>query len=463
VTVGAATSLLALSFGLVPATAGHNDDIHSKNVKMLTRKPIVIEKDLHADGSDLAFKGRRMYAGTYQGTALYKIVGARRGYIKQIGFHNCPGSQGDVSVSGNFVFVSIDSTGSNSGKNPACNNTGTTGFHESESSQNTEGIRVVDFSDPKQPTQVAFVETKCGSHTHTLVPDGATTYMYIESYPVAQTADCNAAAGHGAVSILSFPTNDPSKLKFESFFDVTQTPLPNDAPIGCHDLQAWPERDIVIAACITEAQVWNIKDPAKPEILARIVNPDVQIWHSAAFTWDGKFAIISDEHGGATTPGGCEGDKDSTIGAMWFYNLEDPSNPSLAGHYSLPRIPPADSDDEASRFRCTTHIYTILPMKDPTKYIAVSSYYSGGISAVDFSDPADPKEIGHYLMLPGGINPDTWSAYWRNGRVYTNDHLSGLGIGVFKIRGLGKRKVLYYRGTLNPQTQVQNRLYDAAG
>jgi hypothetical protein len=102
-------------------------------------------------------------------------------------------------------------------------------------------------------------------------------------------------------------------------------------------------------------------------------------------------------------------------------------------------------------------------MKDPKKYIAVSSYYSGGISAVDFSDPAAPKEIGHYLMLPGGINPDSWSAYWYNGRVYTNDHISKLGIGVFRIRGLGKRKVLYYRGTLNPQTQVQNRLYDAAG
>ena len=104
--------------------------------------------------------------------------------------------------------------------------------------------------------------------------------MYIESYPHSQAVDCNAVEGHGAVSILSFPTRNPAKLKFESFFDVSRTPLPNDAPIGCHDLQAWPERDLVIAACITEAQVWNIKNPAKPEILARIVNPDVQVWHS---------------------------------------------------------------------------------------------------------------------------------------------------------------------------------------
>jgi hypothetical protein len=460
----AVTLLATLLPGLGTAGALQDEDIHSDNVKQLNRKPIVIDKGVFAQGSDLAFKGKRFYAGTYQGTAAYKIVSKKNGFIKQIGFHPCPGSQGDVSVVGTTVFVSIDAPGSNIGTGPTCNNTKTTGFHESENSASKEGIRVVDFSNPKQPTQVAFVETKCGSHTHTLVPDGATTYMYIESYPLtpaAESPDCNAIEGHGAVSILSFPTNDPSKLELVDMFDVTPTPLPNDAPIGCHDLQAWPERDIVIAACITEAQVWDITDPAKPEILARITNPDVQVWHSAAFTWDGKYAIISDEYGGASGGGGCAGDKNSTVGAMWFYNLEDPANPGLQGHYSLPRVPPADNEDEVQRFRCTTHIYTILPMKND-RYVAVSSYYSGGISAVDFTDPANPEELGHYLMLPGGVNPDSWSAYWYNGRVYTNDHSSRLGVAVFGIKGLGKKQVLYYKGGLNPQTQIEASLYDAA-
>ena len=455
--IAAITTLLALvagSLGTIPAQAGHNDDIHSDNVKQLARKPLKIEKGLFAQGSDLAFQGRRVYAGTYQGTALYKIVGKDQGYLKQIGFHKCPSSQGDVSVLGTYAFVSIDSPASNNVENGSCNNTKATGFYERDKSTNLEGVRVVDFSDPKQPKQVAFVATKCGSHTHTLVPDGATTYMYVESYPVSQAADCNAAAGHGGVSILKFPTNDPSKIQLDSVFDVTPTPLPNDAPIGCHDLQAWPEKDIVIAACITEAQVWDISDPAKPVILSRITNPEVQIWHSAAFTWDGKYAIISDEYGGAAGGGGCAGDKDSTVGAMWFYDITDPENPVNAGHYSLPRVPPNDDPDEAQRFRCTTHLYTILPMKDPNKYIAIASYYSGGLSMVDFSDPAAPEEVGHYLPLPGGITPDTWSSYWYNGRVYTNDHLSGHGVGVYKFPGTGAKQVNYYAGGLNPQTQV---------
>ena len=454
----AATLALAMVAGLiagVPAQAGHNEDIHSDNVKQLARKPLKIEKDLFAQGSDLAFQGKRVYAGTYQGTALYKIVPGRDGHLKQIGFHQCPSSQGDISVVGTTVFVSVDAPSSNSVENGVCNNTKATGFAEADKSTGQEGIRIVDYSDPRQPKQVGFVTTKCGSHTHTLVPDGATTYMYVESYPLnPQTATCNTAAGHGGVSIISFPTNDPSKAKLESFFDVTATPLPNDAPIGCHDLQAWPEKNIVIAACITEAQVWDITDPAKPVILSRITNPDVQIWHSAAFTWDGKYAIISDEYGGAAGGGGCAGDKDSTVGAMWFYDITDPKNPVNAGHYSLPRIPPNDSADEAQRFRCTTHLYTILPMKDPKKYIAIGSYYSGGLSMVDFSDPANPEEVGHYLPLPGGVTPDTWSSYWYNGRVYTNDHLSGHGVGVYKFPGTGAKQVNFYAGGLNPQTQV---------
>ncbi|HWC14198.1 MAG TPA: hypothetical protein VG929_06355 [Actinomycetota bacterium] len=436
------------------ATAGHNEDIHSDNIKMLTRKPIRVGKGINGQGSDMAFAGKRAYAGSYQGTALYKIIAPRNGHLKQIGFHQCPGSQGDISVWGTFVFVSIDAPGSNNQENATCNNTKATGFKTAEKSTGLEGIRVVDYSNPKQPKQVAFVSTKCGSHTHTLVPDGETVYMYVEAYPISQTGDCNQVTGHGEVDILSFPANDPSKLKIAGALDVSRGPLPNDPPIGCHDLQAWPERDIVIAACITEAQVWNIENPAKPEILARITNPEVQIWHSAAFTWDGKYAIISDEYGGAAGGGGCAGDKDSMIGAMWFYNIEDPSNPSLEGHYSLPRVPPPPhTQDESAFYRCTTHIYTILPMKNG-KYIAVSSYYRGGISAVDFSDPADPQEIGYYLQYPNGVLPDTWSAYWYNGKVYTNDHLSGLGVGVFRVKGLRHRQVHFYAGGLNPQTQV---------
>jgi hypothetical protein len=452
-TVVALGACLAMLLPGSSATGGHNEDLHSDNVKHLAQKPIKAGGG-QGQGSDLAFQGNRIYAGSYQGTALYKIVGAKQSYIKQIGFHNCPGSQGDVSVVGKYAFVSIDATGSNNVENAVCNNTGTNETEEGESSVDREGIRIVDYSNPRQPTQVGFLEMRCGSHTHTLVPDGKFTYMYIQSYPLSQSADCNAVLAHGEVSIIKFPTNNPVKAKLIEPLDITPTPVPQDVPIGCHDLQAWPQKNIVIAACITESQVWDISNPAKPEILARIRNPQMQVHHSAAFTWDGKYAIISDEYGGAAGGGGCTGDKDSTVGAMWFYNIEDPENPTLEGNYSLPRIPAWDSPEELRVARCTTHLYTILPMKNQKKYVAIASYYSGGISAVDFSDPANPEEIGYYLYQPEGNLPDTWTAYWYNGRIYTNDHVSEFGVGVFEMKGMDAKNVRYYKGGLNPQTQI---------
>ena len=126
--VVAAIALVGGMLGAVPAQAEHDEDIHSNNVKMLVRKQIKAG-EVAAQGSDLAFDGKKVYAGSYQGTALFKITGKRKGYLKQIGFHNCPSSQGDISFVGDFVFVSVDTPGSNGQENPTCNNTPATGFH----------------------------------------------------------------------------------------------------------------------------------------------------------------------------------------------------------------------------------------------------------------------------------------------------------------------------------------------
>lgn len=434
--VAAVAAMVAGVLGPVPATAGHDESLHSDNVKLVARKAIKIDEDILAEGSDLAFQGRLIVAGTYQGTAFFKLL--RRGRIKQVGFHHCPGSQGDVSVWGKYVFVSIDSPGTNNGTGPGCNNT--------DDSNGKEGLRIIDISDLKAPRQVKFVETPCGSHTHTLSPAGDTLYAYIESYPLgAPTATCSPAS-HRKVSIVKIPLSDPTKAEISGELDVSPS-------IGCHDLTTFPEKELAIAACISESQVWDISDPAQPVKLAVINNPAIQVHHSASFTWDGKYAILSDEHGGAEG-GGCSGQKDSKVGAMFFYDITDPAAPVLAGDYSLPRVPPADYQDEARTYRCTTHLYNILPMKDPARYVAASSYYEGGISVVDFSDPANEEEIGYYLDIPGSQLPDSWAAYWYNGFIFTNDHQSKHGIRVFKMKGLGRKQVHYFKGRFNPQVQV---------
>ncbi|HEX2196720.1 MAG TPA: hypothetical protein VHJ76_07315, partial [Actinomycetota bacterium] len=296
----AAAILLAALLTVPPATARQNEDLHSDNIEQLVQAPIVIDKGIFGEASDLAFRGNLLVSGSYQGMALYQIL-PKAPYLRQISFYDCPASQGDVSVLGDYVFVSIDSGGSNNGETPLCNNT--------DDSVGKEGIRIVDISNPREPRQVKFVETPCGSHTHTILPDGAKTYVYVESYPLgAPTPDCSPAS-HRKVTIVELPTADPAKAEIAGELDVSPE-------IGCHDVTVVPERDLAVVACIAESQIWDISKPLEPVILSRIYNPSIQIHHSAALTWDGKYMAIGDEFAGSTT-GTCVGERPSPIGAMW--------------------------------------------------------------------------------------------------------------------------------------------------
>ena len=101
-------------------------------------------------------------------------------------------------------------------------------------------------------------------------------------------------------------------------------------------------------------------------------------------------------------------------------------------------------------------VLAIDDMRDPKKYLLAVSYYSGGIAVVDFSDPADPKELGYYIDSEEGVAPDTWSSYWYNGRIYTNDHLTEFGVGVYEFDGTTTPKTTRFFGSgpLNPQGEV---------
>jgi hypothetical protein len=431
-------AMLVGAFAGVPARAAGPDDEHSANMTQLAEAPIHMDGEELAQGSDLAFKGNLVIAGSYQGMAIFRIL-AKAPYVKQISWYPCPASQGDVSVLGHYVFISVNSGSSNTSQNPVCNNT--------DQSVNQAGIRVVDISDPTAPRQVNFVVTDCGSHTHTLVPDGAMTYIYVESYPLGvQTQTCSVAS-HRKISVIGFPTKDPMKAKVVSTPDVTPE-------IGCHDISVMPSRHLAAVACIGESQLWDIKDPAHPVVLSRIYNPSIMIHHSAAITWDGKMLAIGDEFLGSIT-GECLGNQHSPSGALWFYDITDPSLPLLAGYYNVPRTYVPESTDE-SYIACTTHNYNILPMKDRSRYIAAVAYRSSGISVVDFSDPANPKEIGYYAQLNDGKIPDPWCAYWYNGRIYTNDLAAERGVSVYELKGTGAADVDYWVGDMNPQTQSTN-------
>lgn len=437
-------SLITAMVGVTASAESLAPDEKSKRLIHKDQAAIKMGKKAKALGTDFAFRGNLVVAGAYEGVGFFKRN--NRGGIRQVGFYDCPGSQGDVSLWNNLLFISIDSPASNIGKTPLCNNTKT---NRSKSSLEKEGVRIVDISNLKQPRQVGFVETDCGSHTNTLAPNNGDLFMYVNSYPISgQGQSCNQAV-HRKFTIAEIDKSNPVNSKI-----VNTHSTPPDT-VGCHDTTIFPAKDLGIAACLGVWLTLDVSNPAKPKTLSETRNPEIELDHSSAITWDGKIAIIGDEHAGAAGGGGCSTDSTSPVGAMWFYNIEDPTAPVLLSSYSLPRVPSIDSETDAERFRCTTHNFNVVPMKKKGKYIVVSSYYSGGIAAINFTDPSNPREIAYYVNERNDVNPDTWAGYWYNGYVYTNDHGSKFGVGVYRLKRTGRWAAKYFKGGVNPQLQIK--------
>ena len=129
-----------------------------------TRIPWLYARSQIAEGSDLAFRGRLMIAGGYDGIGLFKRSSRS---LEQISFHRCPAAQGDVTVPATTSSSRSTRPARTAANRKTCNNTPT---DVSDSSLEKEGLRIVDISNPRKPTQAGFIETECGSHTQTLVP-----------------------------------------------------------------------------------------------------------------------------------------------------------------------------------------------------------------------------------------------------------------------------------------------------
>ncbi len=85
---------------------------------------------------------------------------------------------------------------------------------------------------------------------------------------------------------------------------------------------------------------------------------------------------------------------------------------------------------KATSKNCVAHNGSLVPV--PGRDIEVQAWYQGGISVVDFTDPANPFEIAYFDR--GAIDPKMlvlggdWSAYWYNGYVYASEIARGLDV-----------------------------------
>jgi hypothetical protein len=403
--------------------------------------------------SDLAFWGKRVYAGHYDG---FQIIDASDPEDpRQLVDFACPGSQHDVSVWKDLLFVSVETPRTS----PACNSTPATPPGTTPARAGFEGMRIFDVSDPTAPELIKGVPTDCGSHTHTLVPDAENgrVLLYVASYTASELprseygneclrVDANGER-HNKISVVEVPLDDPESASVVSEPRFPQNDYRANAQglngwNGCHDISVYMAIERAASACMGEGQIWDISDKENPRTIARVHNRNVEFFHSATFSWDGRTVVYGDEAGGGTGPR-CRQQDPDTLGALWFYDvasldtMDGATAEAPLSHWKVPRI-------QGDLPNCTMHNFNTLPIKG--RNVLVSSAYAAGTTVVDFTDPSNPVEVGHHD--PHGAN--TWSSYWYNGHIYTNDGGRGVDVMLLSDKARAGAQKLPHS---NPQTQ----------
>ncbi|WP_351235200.1 hypothetical protein [Streptomyces sp. NPDC002133] len=412
----------AVANGEIP---GVDEIVHSDNIQPLVNIP----KDaLPGTNSDLAFQGKYAFAGNYDGFRIFDI--SNPSAPKTVSQVLCPGSQNDISVSGNLLFLSTDSSRSDN----SCNSVSQPATEKSS----WEGMKIFDISDKRNPKYVAAVETACGSHTHTLVPERRNVYVYVSSYsPRTEFPDCQPP--HDGISVIKVPRNAPEKSAIVNFPVL----FPGEGPdgggnpgaptnpgvsktTGCHDITVLPSEDLAAGACMGDGILFDIDDPEHPKVIDRVQdNVNFAFWHSATFNQRANKVVFTDELGGGVGAT-CNAAVGPNRGADGIYDIVGKGDKRKLVFRSYYKIDRHQADTE----NCVAHNGSIIPVKG--RDIMVQAWYQGGVSVWDFTDSAKPKEIAFFERGPvsttANITAGSWSAYYYNGYIYSNDIAKGFDV-----------------------------------
>jgi len=388
--------------------------------------------------TDMAFSKDIMATGSYHGFNLYRI--SATGAPQLVSSVVCPGGQGDVSIVGDLLIMSVE-------ENRGRTDCGTDGVSGDVSPERFRGLRIFNIADPARPSQVGQVQTCRGSHTHSVVSaDAQTIIVYNSGTSSVRSKDELARCVPGtldpgtalfSIDVIEIPVANPSQARIVDSPRVfaegeriaglwaggkhgagTQDTNRTDQ---CHDITVFPSRRLAAGACSGNGIILDISDPRRPRRIDAATDPNFAYWHSATFNNDGTKVLFTDEWGGG---GGarCRAKDPREWGANAFYDIVD-GQLQFRSHQKLP-APQGEQEN------CVAHNGSIVPV--PGRDIFVQAWYQGGISVIDFTDSANVREIAYFDRGP--IDPKTlvlggfWSAYWYGGRIYGTEIVRGIDV-----------------------------------
>tara|TARA_B110000438_G_scaffold89411_1_gene88889 strand:+ start:1201 stop:3429 length:2229 start_codon:yes stop_codon:yes gene_type:complete len=434
---------------------------------------------LSFSNTDIAFRDDVLIAGSYHGFNIYRMF--EGGVPSLVSSIICPGGQGDVSVVGDLLIMSVQETRGRV-------DCGLQGAGSEPTPERFRGIRIFDISDLRRPKQVGIVQTCRGSHTHSVVSgpgdDGKIIVYNSGTSSVRDNDELDSCIGDIAgdnrtalfrIDVIEIPVDDPSKSKIVSsptvfadpetgalgglwrggdHGDDTQTTRVTEE---CHDITVFPSANLAAGACSGNGILFDITDPYDPQRLDAVSDEGFAYWHSATFNNDGTKVVFTDEWGGGGRPR-CRAWDPLTWGADAIYDIVD-GKLEYKSHYKMP-APQLETEN------CVAHNGSIIPI--PGRDIFVQAWYQGGISIIDFTDSENPIEIAYFdrgpideeQLVTGGY----WSVYYYEGYIYATEIVRGLD--VFKLipsefiseKEIAAAAKAYpaqgYKRVFNPQQQV---------
>ena len=414
------------------------------------RKPAALEDSAGPGNflymnSDLAFRGNFVFQGNFYGFQVWDISTPATPTLRLA--YPCPGGQGDPSVWGNLLFLSVEMPNGR----VDCGTEGATSMGDSVVSARFRGVRIFDISDIDHPKQIAAVQTCRGSHTHTLVTDPNdkdNLYVYVSGTSnVRSPSELAGCSGKSAqedpntslfqVEVIRVPLAAPQDAKVigiaRLFADAatgnpdglakagdhgpgTQTTAPTNM---CHDIIVYPAKGMGAGACSGNGILIDIRDAAHPKRITEVSDPNFAYWHSANFNNDATTLLFTDEWGGGVAPR-CRATDRPTWGADAIYSLES-GKLTPRSFYKM-------SAPQTEQENCVAHNGSMIPV--PGRDIIAQGWYQGGLALIDITNPAKPVEIGFFDRGPvsgeklamGG----EWAAYWYNGFVVGSEIARGL-------------------------------------
>ena len=396
--------------------------------------------------TDMAFRDDILVAGSYHGFNIYKLNDD--GIPDLLSSVVCPGGQGDVSIVGDILIMSVEQIRSRI-------DCGLEGVGRDASPERFRGIRIFDISDLTNPIQVGAVQTCRGSHTHSIVSgpneDGKIIVYNSGTGSVRDEDEMEICVGNVPgdkrtalfrIDVIEIPVSDPSKARIVSsptvfadeetgslaglwqggdHGDDTQDTKRTDQ---CHDITVFPSANIAAGACSGNGILFDITDPYNPQRLDVVTDKGFAYWHSATFNNDGTKVIFTDEWGGGGRAR-CRAWDPLDWGADAIYDIVD-NKMVFKSHYKMP-APQLETEN------CVAHNGSIIPI--PNRDIFVQAWYQGGLSIMDFTDSSNPTEIAYFdrgpiledVLITGGY----WSTYFYDGYIYGTEITRGLD--VFKL------------------------------